>query len=130
MIAKHQKRAATQTSPSKEGIWHRMPDWTAETPLRVVTGYHNIAKRFFEREGFRHVTLLSADGALEAAPLMGCADIILDLVRSTCSYLASRSGPGTSSPSSVACALARSQKYSSWLLWAAVGCMSAVYVCL
>lgn len=58
-----------------------MPDWTPETPLRVVTGYHNIAQRFFEREGFRHVALLSADGALEAAPLMGCADIILDLVR-------------------------------------------------
>ena len=58
-----------------------MPDWTAETPLRVVTGYHNVARRFFEREGFRHVALLSADGALEAAPLMGCADIILDLVR-------------------------------------------------
>ncbi|KAK9826505.1 hypothetical protein WJX81_007753 [Elliptochloris bilobata] len=57
-----------------------MPDWTAKTPLRVVTGYHNVARRFFERAGFRHVTLLSADGALEAAPLMGCADIILDLV--------------------------------------------------
>eukprot|EP00955_Chlamydomonas_euryale_P082557 363740-Chlamydomonas_euryale.AAC.20 len=25
-----------------------MPDWTPDTPLRVVTGYHNIAKRFFE----------------------------------------------------------------------------------
>lgn len=58
-----------------------MPDWKAETPLRVVTGYHNVARRFFERQGFRHVTLLSADGALEAAPLMGCADIILDLAR-------------------------------------------------
>ena len=58
-----------------------MPEWTAETPLRVVTGYHNVARRFFERQGFRHVTLLSADGALEAAPLMGCADIILDLAR-------------------------------------------------
>ena len=28
-----------------------MPDWTAETPLRVVTGYHNIAKRFFAQVG-------------------------------------------------------------------------------
>ena len=30
-----------------------MPNWTAETPLRVVTGYHNIAKRFFASNGFR-----------------------------------------------------------------------------
>lgn len=57
-----------------------MPDWTAETPLRVVTGYHNIAKRFFAKHGFKHVVLMSADGALEAAPAMGSADIILDLV--------------------------------------------------
>ncbi|KAG2429422.1 hypothetical protein HYH02_014077 [Chlamydomonas schloesseri] len=56
-----------------------MPDWTAESPLRVVTGYHNIAKRFFAQNGFKHVVLLSADGALEAAPAMGSADIILDL---------------------------------------------------
>lgn len=58
-----------------------MPDWTPETPLRVVTGYQNVAKAFFEAKGFTSkVALLGADGALEAAPLMGCADIILDLV--------------------------------------------------
>ncbi|GFR51557.1 hypothetical protein Agub_g13977 [Astrephomene gubernaculifera] len=57
-----------------------MPDWTPDTPLRVVTGYHNIARRFFAKHGFQHVVLLSADGALEAAPAMGSADIILDLV--------------------------------------------------
>jgi len=57
-----------------------MPDWTEDTPLRVVTGYHNVAKRFFASKGFKHVVLLSADGALEAAPAMGSADIILDLV--------------------------------------------------
>lgn len=56
--------------------------WSAEKPLRVVTGYHNIARKYFERIGMpaSHVELLSADGALEAAPAMGCADIILDLV--------------------------------------------------
>ena len=57
-----------------------MPDWTAATPLRVVTGYQNVARTFFEKAGFPHVRLLGADGALEAAPLMGTADIILDLV--------------------------------------------------
>lgn len=44
------------------------------------TGYHSIANRFFAEHNFKHVALLTADGALEAAPAMGCADIILDLV--------------------------------------------------
>ncbi|KAL4526440.1 hypothetical protein Ndes2526A_g00889 [Nannochloris sp. 'desiccata'] len=54
--------------------------WSASNPLRVVTGYHNIARNYFAEKGFEHVVLLSADGALEAAPAMGSADIILDLV--------------------------------------------------
>ena len=37
-------------------------------------------RRFFQEAGFEHVVLKSADGALEAAPAMGAADIILDLV--------------------------------------------------
>lgn len=57
-----------------------MPEWTAETPLRIVTGYQAIARRFFEEKGFQHFVLLAADGALEAHPAMGSADIILDLV--------------------------------------------------
>ena len=48
--------------------------------MRVVTGYQNVARKFFQEKGFEHVVLLSADGALEAAPLMGSADIILDLI--------------------------------------------------
>lgn len=59
-----------------------MPCWTPDAPLRVVTGYHNIAKEFFGKHKFENVALLSADGALEAAPQMGSADIILDLVSS------------------------------------------------
>lgn len=54
--------------------------WNEEMPLRVVTGYHHIAEKFFRENGFQHIALLSADGALEAAPAMGSADIILDLV--------------------------------------------------
>lgn len=41
-----------------------MPEWTAKNPLRVVTGYFNVARRFFEDNGFEHIVLLSADGAL------------------------------------------------------------------
>ena len=58
-----------------------MPEWSVEHPLRVVTGYQSIARRFFADAGFEHVVLLAADGALEAHPAMGSADIILDLVR-------------------------------------------------
>eukprot|EP00239_Pterosperma_sp_CCMP1384_P002244 CAMPEP_0197844708 /NCGR_PEP_ID=MMETSP1438-20131217/1691_1 /TAXON_ID=1461541 /ORGANISM="Pterosperma sp., Strain CCMP1384" /LENGTH=436 /DNA_ID=CAMNT_0043455647 /DNA_START=26 /DNA_END=1336 /DNA_ORIENTATION=- len=73
----------------KMGMWENidtldqlmaMPEWTMENPLRVVTGYHYIAKKFFDEKGFKNYQLLHADGALEAAPLMGSADIILDLV--------------------------------------------------
>ncbi|PSC74780.1 ATP phosphoribosyltransferase [Micractinium conductrix] len=58
----------------------RAMPWSEQTPLRVVTGYQNIARKYFAEKGFEHVVLLSADGALEAAPAMGSADIILDLV--------------------------------------------------
>lgn len=57
-----------------------MPCWTEETPMRVVTGYTNLAKRWFAEQGFEHVELSTADGALEASPAMGLSDIILDLV--------------------------------------------------
>jgi len=56
--------------------------WSAERPLRVVTGYTHIAKAFFAAAGMPHVALSTADGALEAAPAMGSADVILDLVSS------------------------------------------------
>eukprot|EP00210_Caulerpa_lentillifera_P003502 g3342.t1 len=54
--------------------------WTERRPLRVATGYSNIARKFFKENKFEHVVLLGGDGALEAAPAMGSADIILDLV--------------------------------------------------
>ncbi|KAG0608585.1 hypothetical protein M758_8G116900 [Ceratodon purpureus] len=56
--------------------------WTEDRPLRVVTGYTYLGKKFLEKHGFKHVQLSTADGALEAAPAMGTADCILDLVSS------------------------------------------------
>ena len=56
--------------------------WSKERPLRVVTAYMNLAEQFFAEQGFEHVELSTADGALEAAPAMGAADCILDLVSS------------------------------------------------
>lgn len=56
--------------------------WSEARPMRVVTGYTHIATAFFAAAGMRHVALSTADGALEAAPAMGSADVILDLVSS------------------------------------------------
>lgn len=49
-------------------------------PLRVVSKYQRLAKAFLEKQGVMPYHMLHADGALEAAPLMGTADFIVDLV--------------------------------------------------
>ncbi|XP_057820347.2 ATP phosphoribosyltransferase 2, chloroplastic isoform X3 [Cryptomeria japonica] len=59
-----------------------MPQWTTERPLRIATGYTNLGKAFAKENGLIHVTFLTEDGVLEAAPAMGIADAILDLVSS------------------------------------------------
>ncbi|XP_043722754.1 ATP phosphoribosyltransferase 2, chloroplastic-like [Telopea speciosissima] len=60
----------------------QMPQWTKEKPLRVVTGFTYLGPKFMKEKGMKHVTFSTADGALEAAPAMGIADAILDLVSS------------------------------------------------
>jgi ATP phosphoribosyltransferase len=60
----------------------KMPEWTEEKPLRVVTGFGYLGAKFLKENGFKHVRLLSADGALESFPPMGMADAIVDLVSS------------------------------------------------
>lgn len=51
-------------------------------PLRVVSKYQRQAKAFLEEHNIKPYHLLHADGALEAAPQMGTADFIVDLVSS------------------------------------------------
>ncbi|GAB4848133.1 ATP phosphoribosyltransferase 2, chloroplastic [Ancistrocladus abbreviatus] len=60
----------------------QMPQWTAEKPLRVATGFTYLGPKFMKENGLEHVVFSTADGALEAAPAMGIADAILDLVSS------------------------------------------------
>ncbi|KAG7645723.1 Histidine biosynthesis HisG C-terminal [Arabidopsis thaliana x Arabidopsis arenosa] len=60
----------------------QMPQWTEERPLRVATGFTYLGPKFMKDNGIKHVTFSTADGALEAAPAMGIADAILDLVSS------------------------------------------------
>ncbi|KAH0976643.1 hypothetical protein GBA52_026362 [Prunus armeniaca] len=60
----------------------QMPQWTEEKPLRVATGFTYLGPKFMKENGLNHVSFSTADGALEAAPVMGIADAILDLVSS------------------------------------------------
>ncbi|KAM0064030.1 putative ATP phosphoribosyltransferase [Helianthus debilis subsp. tardiflorus] len=60
----------------------QMPLWTVERPLRVATGFTYLGPKFLKENGLQHVTFSTADGALEAAPAMGIADAIVDLVSS------------------------------------------------
>ncbi|PSS29140.1 ATP phosphoribosyltransferase [Actinidia chinensis var. chinensis] len=60
----------------------QMPQWTPEKPLRVATGFSYMAPKFMKENGLKHVSFSTADGALEAAPAMGIADAIVDLVSS------------------------------------------------
>ncbi|KAL7583051.1 hypothetical protein Lser_V15G46172 [Lactuca serriola] len=60
----------------------QMTQWTAEKPLRVTTGFTYLSRKFLRENGLQHVVFSTADGALEAAPAMGIADAIVDLVSS------------------------------------------------
>lgn len=51
-------------------------------PLRVVSKFQRQAKAFLDQHGITPYKQLYADGALEAAPQMGTADFIVDLVSS------------------------------------------------
>jgi ATP phosphoribosyltransferase len=47
--------------------------------LRIATKYSNLVKSFLYRQGISHFLLIHAEGAMEAAPRMGYADMIADL---------------------------------------------------
>ena len=47
--------------------------------LRIATKYGNLVKSFMYRQGISHFLLVHAEGAMEAAPRMGYADMIADL---------------------------------------------------
>lgn len=50
--------------------------------LRVCTKYDRLVKQFFYSRGLNYFCLVDASGALEAAPAMGYADIIVDITAS------------------------------------------------
>ncbi|MDX2138411.1 MAG: ATP phosphoribosyltransferase [Chloroflexota bacterium] len=48
--------------------------------LRVATTFPFMARQFLHTQGIHHFTIVNAEGAIEAAPTIGYADIIVDLV--------------------------------------------------
>jgi ATP phosphoribosyltransferase len=50
--------------------------------LRVATKYPNLTRQFLFDHGINYFTLAESSGALEAAPSLGAADVICDLVSS------------------------------------------------
>jgi ATP phosphoribosyltransferase len=49
--------------------------------LRVATKFPTLTRQFFHAQGLHHFTLVNAEGAIEAAPTLGYADIIVDLTQ-------------------------------------------------
>jgi len=49
--------------------------------LRVASKFTNMTRQFLHANGIHHFTMVKAEGAIEAAPTIGYADIIVDLVQ-------------------------------------------------
>lgn len=49
--------------------------------IRIATKYQHSAREFLHRHGIHHFTLVKAEGAIEAAPTLGYADMIVDLTQ-------------------------------------------------
>jgi ATP phosphoribosyltransferase len=49
--------------------------------LRVATTYTNLTRQFLHTNGIHHFTIVKAEGAIEAAPTIGYADIVVDLTQ-------------------------------------------------
>lgn len=49
--------------------------------LRIATKYPSLTRQFLHKLGMHHFTLVKAEGAIEAAPMLGYADIIADLTQ-------------------------------------------------
>jgi ATP phosphoribosyltransferase len=49
--------------------------------IRIATTYPLMARRFLHERGIHYFTIVNAEGAIEAAPTIGYADAIVDLVQ-------------------------------------------------
>src|SRR6266446_2416520 len=69
----------TLALPSKGAIAEPTLDFLKSCDLRVATKFTNLARQFLHQHGIHHFTLVEAEGAIEAAPTLGYADVIIDL---------------------------------------------------
>src|SRR5579859_4549564 len=62
-------------------LWHLSGYYAAQKGrgLRIATKYPTLTGKFLRRHGITHCKIVSPHGALEAAPLTGTADLIIDL---------------------------------------------------
>lgn len=49
--------------------------------LRVATTYSNLTRSYLHEQGIHHFTMVNAEGAIEVAPTIGYADMIVDLMQ-------------------------------------------------
>lgn len=49
--------------------------------IRIATKYPLLSREFLYKHGIHHFTLVKAEGAIEAAPTLGYADLIIDLTQ-------------------------------------------------
>lgn len=49
--------------------------------IKIATKYPLLARQFLHDHGIHHFTLVKAEGAIEAAPTLGYADLIIDLTQ-------------------------------------------------
>jgi len=54
---------------------------TQQRDLRVATTYTHSTRQFLHEQGIHHFSLVKADGAVEAAPTLGYADVVVDLAQ-------------------------------------------------
>jgi ATP phosphoribosyltransferase len=54
---------------------------TQKRDLRVATTYTRSARKFLHENGIHHFTIVKSDGAIEAAPTLGYADVVVDLTQ-------------------------------------------------
>jgi ATP phosphoribosyltransferase len=75
--------------------WHDLADlaaeWAAEgRQLRIATKFPNLVRAFCYRQGINVFTLVDSQGATEAAPALGYADLIADITETGTTFRENR----------------------------------------
>ncbi|MBI2867406.1 MAG: ATP phosphoribosyltransferase [Chloroflexi bacterium] len=58
--------------------------------LRIVTKYPRLAQRFFQDQGINYFEIVSSAGAMEIAPALGYADVVVDVMTTGATFRENR----------------------------------------